>query len=347
VAKPDLSDGEFQELKKLLTKYNGIFAVDSEDHGWTNNVYHCIDAGDARLIRQPPRKMPLAKQTEVSDMIDDRQRRRVIKESDSPWSSPVVLVRKKNGELRFCVDYRKLNDIMKKDSFFLPRIDDTLDTLSGAKWFSTLYLKSGYWQLGIHPDDKEKTAFSMGQGLWKFTVMPFGLCNDLATFERLMETVLRGLTYDSCLVYLDDVIVIGRAFKEHLNLRRVFQRFREARLKFNPEKCPLLQKEVRYLGHIISPEGISIDPEKLEAVREWPTPFANIAKPLTKLTEQKQSFHWTTEVENAFQTLKEALCTLLFLRTPSQDRGSSWTQMPAASGLEECSPKYRTDRSES
>jgi hypothetical protein len=166
--------------------------------------------------------------------------------------------------------------------------------------------------------------------------MPFGLCNAPATFERLMETVLRGLTYDSCLVYLDDVIVIGCTFEEHLIiLRKVFQRFREACLKLNPEKCQLLQKEVRYLGHTISPEGISTDPEKLKAVRKWSTPknkhgirsfrglctyyrrfipgFANIAKPLTKLTEPKKTFKWTSEVEAAFKTLKESLCTALIL----------------------------------
>jgi hypothetical protein len=195
--KPNLSGEEFQELKKLLAEYDDIFAVDSEDHRRTNKVYHCIVTGDARPIRQPPRRVPLAKQMQVSDMIDDMQRRVVIEESDSPWSSPIVLVRKKNGELRFCMDYRKLNDVTKRDSFPLPQIDDTLDTLSGAKWFSTLDLKSGSWQVDVHPDDKEKTSFSTGQGLWQFTVISFGLCNVPATFEGLMETVLRGLTYDS------------------------------------------------------------------------------------------------------------------------------------------------------
>jgi hypothetical protein len=124
------------------------------------------------------------------------------------------------------MDYRKLNDVTKKDCFPLPWIDDTLDTLAEAKWFSTLDLKSSYWQVDIHPDDREKTAFSTRQELWQFTVVPLGLCNTLATFKRLMETVLRGLTYDSCLVHLDDVIVTGRTFQEHLfNLRNMFQRF--------------------------------------------------------------------------------------------------------------------------
>jgi hypothetical protein len=138
------------------------------------------------------------------------------------------------------VDYRKLNDVTKERQFSLPRIDDTLDTLAGAKWFSTLDLKRGYWQVQVHPDDREKTAVSTGQGLWQFIVMPVGLCNAPVTFERLMETILRGVRYDSCLVYLDDMIVTGRTFQEHLlNLRNVFQRFREDHLKVTEEVSTL------------------------------------------------------------------------------------------------------------
>jgi hypothetical protein len=137
--------------------------------------------------------------------------------------APDVLVRRKNGKLRFCVDYRKLKDVTKEDCFPLPRINDPLDKLAGGNLFPTLDLKNRYWQVDVHLDDKEKTAFSTGQGLWQFAVMPFSLCNAPGTFERLMETVLRGFTYDSCLVYLDDLIVIRRTFNEHLtNLPKYF-----------------------------------------------------------------------------------------------------------------------------
>jgi hypothetical protein len=171
VIRPHLRNRELQELKELFAKYEDIFAVDSEHHRRTNKMYHRIDTGDTRPIRQPPRRLSLAKQAKVSEMLDDMQRCRVIKESDSPWSSPIILIRKKHGELCFCVNYMKLNNITKKDCFPLSQTEDTLDTLAGANWFSTLDLKSGYWQTEVHPDDKEKTAFSTSQGLWQFKFM--------------------------------------------------------------------------------------------------------------------------------------------------------------------------------
>ena len=192
-ARPNLNIREAQALEELLD-YQDVFESGSGDHGRTEKVYHRIDNGDDRPIRQPPRRLPLAKHALVNDLLEDMKNKGLIEESDSPWSSPVVLVGKKDGSLRFCVDYRRLNDVTKKDCFPLPRIDDTLDTLAGAQWFSTLDLKSGYWQVALHPEEKEKTAFSTGQGLWQFTVMLFGLCNAPATFERLTESVLRGLT---------------------------------------------------------------------------------------------------------------------------------------------------------
>ena len=188
-----LEDKYKQKASQLIRKYSNIFDKDGNNPGRTNVVKHCIDTGGARLIRQAPRSVPLAKRDTVGQIIKEMSESGVIEPSASPWSSPVVLVKKKDGQLRFCVDYRRLNDVTKKDSYPLPRIDDTLDSLTGTEWFSTLDLKSGYWQVEMSEEDKEKTAFSVGNGLWQFTVMPFGLCNAPATFERLMDHVLKGL----------------------------------------------------------------------------------------------------------------------------------------------------------
>ena len=164
----------------------------------------------------------------------------IIDLSTSPWALPIILVRKKDGSTRFCVDYRQLNDITKKGSYPHSRIDNTLDTLSGYYWFSTLDLKSGYWQVEIQFDDREKTAFTTGQGFWQFKVITLGLCNAPATFERLMKTVLRRHSYEACLVYLDDIIIVGRMFEDHLcNIGKVLEKLRIANLRLNPSKCKL------------------------------------------------------------------------------------------------------------
>ena len=156
----------------------------------------------------------------------------------SPWSSPIVLVPKKDGSSRFCVDYRRLNSVSRKDVYPLPRIDDILDTLGQTKFFSSLDLCSGYWQIEMHPDSRSKTAFVTQPGFHEFVRLPFGLCNGPSTFQRLMEVVLNGLVWDSCFVYIDDVLVCSRTFDAHLrHLEQVFQRLREANLKLKPQKC--------------------------------------------------------------------------------------------------------------
>ncbi|KAG6464703.1 hypothetical protein O3G_MSEX014678 [Manduca sexta] len=326
----------------MLAQYADIFSSNDADMGKTSLVQHKINTGNELPIRQRPRRLPVAKEKEVDTMIQGMLKDGVIEPSSSPWCSPVVLVKKKDGSMRFCVDYRRLNDITKKDSYPLPRIDDTLDTLAGMKWFSTLDLKSGYWQVEIDPLDKEKTAFSTGKGLWQFKVMPFGLCNAPATFERLMELVLTGLIGDACLVYLDDIIIGGRTFEEHLqNLGRVLSKIRGANLKLSPKKCSFFKQQVSFLGHIISTDGVQTDPEKVVAVKEWPVPkdktqvraflglcsyyrrfvknFADIAKPLHKLTEEKRQFCWDESCDTAFQTLKDRLCDTPILGYPDTE----------------------------
>ena len=168
------------------------------------------------------------------------QKQVIVKSSSSPWASPIVIVKRKDGSTRFCVDYRKLNSVTCKDSYPLPRIEDTLECLAVAQWFSTLDLKSGYWQVELDPQDKEKATFTADGGLWQFCVMPFGLYNATATVEDLMEQVLAGLPMDVCLVYPDDILVRGRSIGEGLlNLLKVFECLLEARLKLSPEQCTL------------------------------------------------------------------------------------------------------------
>jgi hypothetical protein len=177
----------------------------------------------------------------------------VIEPSNSPWTSPIVLCKKKDNTVRFCVDYSKLNHVTRKDPYPLPRIDESLDSLGGANFLCRMDLASGYWQLKMSDNDKQKTAFATHRGLFQFKCMPFGLANSPATFERLMEVVISGLQWERCLVYLDDVIVFGKTFQEPLtNFTTVFTRFREANLKLKPKKCALFEDEVAYLGHIVS-----------------------------------------------------------------------------------------------
>lgn len=214
---------------------------------------HQIDTGSARPIKMHPRRVPLHLQQEVVDHIKQMLDNDIIRPSCSPWAAPVVPVRKKDGSLRFCVDYRKLNEVTVKDAYPLLRIDDALDSLANAQWFSTLDLASGYWQVEVDPQDRPKTAFITRQGLFEFNVLSFGLCNSPNTFQRLMDLVLADLQWSTRLVYLDDIICFGRTFEEHLRtVDEVLLKLGQANLKVKPTKCNLFSTEVRYLGHIIS-----------------------------------------------------------------------------------------------
>ena len=291
----------------LLQAYGDIFAEDDTDLGRTKRVNHKIDTGTSAPIRHHPRRIPFAKREQARELLEKMLKRDVVEPSTSPWSSPIVLVTKKDGSIRFCVDFRRLNEITRKDAYPLPRVDDTLDTLAGSRWFSTLDLLSGYWQVEMDKGDREKTAFITQEGLYQFKVMPFGLTNAPATFQRLMDAVLAGLQWKSCLVYLDDVIIVGRTFEEHLNhLGEIFDRLRQAGLKLKVTKCSLFQEKVCYLGHIVSSKGVATDPSKTKKVADWPVPttpkevqqflgfanyyrrfvkdFATIARPLHRLT---------------------------------------------------------------
>ena len=335
----DLSPGEREMFFHLLLTYADVMACSIADLGRTNRLRHRIDTGNAHPIRQPVRRIPPHRREEVRRLLDQMLEKRIVEPSSSPWASPVVLVRKKDGSTRFCIDYRKVNEVTRKDAYPLPRIDTTLDALHGSQWFTTLDLLSGYWQVEMEDSDKEKTAFCTTEGLFQFRVMPFGLCNGPASFQRLMDLVLAGLQWSECLVYLDDVIVLGRTFLEHLqNLQSVLQRLRESGLRLKPSKCSFFQKQVQYLGHIISRKGVATDPAKIEKVSMWPIPsskretqqflgfagyyrrfvrdFACIARPLYRMTERTATFTWTEECQGAFNELCKRLCSAPVLAYP-------------------------------
>jgi len=222
----------------MLQDYADVFSCSEFDLGQTNVLPHRIDTGDSRPIKEPLRRHPIAHLDFIDDQVEKMFQAGVIEPSSSPWSSNVVLAKKSDGSLRFCVDYRRLNDLTYKDSFPLPQIDTCLDALGGSMYFSTMDLRSGFWQVTIDTRDADKTAFVTRKGQFRFKVLSFGLANSPSIFQRLMTMVLAGLHWDICLVYIDDIIVVGKTFEEHLrNVAQVFQRLRLAGLKLKPTKC--------------------------------------------------------------------------------------------------------------
>ncbi|CAG2199376.1 unnamed protein product [Mytilus edulis] len=326
-----LNEDQIKLLNDLLIKYDQTFSKNKSDLGRASAIKHTISTGNAKPIKQAPRRLPLSKRDEVNDKIQRLLDCGVIEPSKSPWASCIVPVTKKSdGSTRICIDFRPLNNITVHDSYPLIRIDDALDALRGCKWLSVMDLSSGYWQVEMDEKDKEKTAFTSTKGLFHFNVMPMGLCNGVATFQRLMEYTLAGLNWQTCLIYIDDIIVFSDSFESHLTrLGDVLDRISAQGLKVAPKKCLFFQNKVSFLGHIVSKEGIAADPGKIESVKMWPIPnnitdvrsflgtcsyyrkfiqnFANIARPLHKLTEKNCSFEWTVECNIAFQKLKDVL----------------------------------------
>lgn len=338
----ELTESDTKKLASLLNEYGDVFMVPGEAVTGTDWAHHHINTGDHPPIRMPLRRAPYHQKPVIEEELDKMLKDGIIEPAGGPWASPIVLVKKKDGSIRFCVDYRKLNDLTRKDAYPIPRIDETLDTLSGARFFSTLDLVSGYWQVPVAEEDKDKTAFITHRGLFRFNRMPFGLCNSPSTFERLMERVLQGLQWQVCLLYLDDIIIFSNSIEEHFSrLQSVFDRIRSANLKMKAKKCHLFQTEVSYLGHVVSQYGVATAEDKIEKVKDWPTPrcakevrqflgltsyyrrfiegYAHIAKPLHKLTEKGKQYKWTTETEVAFDKLKEALSTAPVLAYPQME----------------------------
>ena len=258
---------ERQLADALCRRYADVFASSDDDLGCTDTVYHRIRTIDEIPVVTPYRHIPHTQLDEVKQHIQQLLRSGSIIESRSDYASAIVLVRKKSGALRLCVDYRSLNCKTITDAHPLPRIDESMDALKGARLFSSLGLQSAYNQVQMHPDDQHKTAFSSHLGLYEYTRMPFGLCNAPGTYQRLMQTVFREEIFNSLLCYLDDILVYSTTIAEHLErLEVVFVKLQKFGLKLAPNKCSLFKTEVLYLGHQVSAEGIATDPKKIEAV---------------------------------------------------------------------------------
>ena len=328
----DLTEEQLKKLKSLLERYKNCFKSKNST-GSAKYVEHEITLDVGTLpIKQRQYRVPIAQQEivkkQVSEMLEDG----VIRPSQSPWSSPVLLAKKKSGDWRFCIDFRKINAVTKRDVYPLPRIDDLLDMIKGSTYFSSIDLASGYWQVPMKEESKEITAFRTPHGLYEFNVLPFGLSNAPATFQRMMDKVLQEKIGKGVLVYLDDVLVFGRTFEKHLNnLNDVLSLLEQNQLYCKPEKCHFGFKSIRFLGHVVDSTGISPDPNKIASIRNTEPPenlkqlrsflglcsyyrrfiknFSKIAEPLNNLMKKDVEFDWRWEQRSAFNELKQRLCS--------------------------------------
>jgi hypothetical protein len=317
-----------KKMKILLDKYDHIFSKDKNDLGFYEKTKFHIDTGDEKPIKQRAYRLPYAQQENVDKLIEEMFQNKIISKSNSPWASPIVIVKKSDGSDRFCVDYRKLNGITIKDSYPVPLIQEILDGLMGDSWFSTVDLSSGYWQQGLDEESQPKSAFISHKGLWQWNVLPFGLSNAVSAFQRMMEEVLEGVA--NSMPYIDDILTHSKTFESHLvDLEAMFKRIEQANLKLKPSKCSFAMRETKFLGFDIDEKGIRPCKEKFKAMKEYPVPknakqtkrflgmssyyrkfipnYSKITEPINRLLKKNCKFIWSEECERNFQLLKSLL----------------------------------------
>ena len=303
----NLTPEQQTEFLTLLHANRDVFSLSDDDLGFTQTVKYSIPTIDDTPVCLRPHRLHPNHRQEVKAQIEKWLRQGVIRHSTSPYAAPTVVVRKSDGSIRLCCDFRQLNAKTRKDAFPLPRIEEALDSLKGAKFFTSLDLVQGYLQCAMDEKDIHKTAFRPGcGGLYEFLRMPFGLCNAPSSFQRLMEACLGDQNFETLLIYLDDILAYACSYDSHISrILLIFQLLRQHGLKLKPGKCRFFQKRVKYLGHIVSEKGVEADPGKIEVVQQWPVPrseknlraflglvgyyrrfiegFAKIAKPLHAL----------------------------------------------------------------
>ncbi|KAG1945241.1 thy-1 membrane glycoprotein [Pimephales promelas] len=327
VSRADASKAQKRQLEGLMLDWP---TVCTDNLGQTTLIHHRIHTTDEIPVRKKAYPVSVTKQKFIDEEVENLLNKGIIRPSVSPWAAPVVLVPKKDGSTRFCVDYRGLNAKTPLDGFPMPQIQDILESLYGATIFSTLDLKSGYWQVGMDEDSIKKTAFVTRNNQFEFVRLPFGLKNAAATFQRLMNNVLRDYLGKFCFVYLDDIVIYSGSIQDHFqHLKQLFAKLEASGLTLNLKKCSMLQKTITYLGHVISGEGVRTESSKIEAVRDFPVPknvkevqrfvglaswyhrfiphFSERAAPLYALKGKDAVWDWTVECQKAFDDLKSAL----------------------------------------
>ena len=341
-----LHEEECKRIKEMMVAFSDIFATSPKDIGRTTLIVHDIYTGRATPVHQRARRQSPEEHEAMKKNVENLRDVGIIEPSTSEWASNVRMVKKKDGTWRMCVDYRDLNNKTKvRDPYLLPRIDAMLDSLSGTKLFSCLDLIWGYHQVPLTPEARERTAFitpHMSPSHWQYVYMPFGLRDAPATFQRLVDRMLAGIQYDYVMAYIDDIIVKGDDVQTSVDrLYEVFRRIRHAGLKLKPSKCELFQRQITYLGHIISADGMSTDPKKIQAIKSWPVPvyltdvrgfiglcsyyrrfiqcFGTLVKPLSSLTMKTSDRTWREIHTEAFDKLKEALTSAPLLAFPKAD----------------------------
>lgn len=338
----ELSEDQRADILKILDENKEVFAENVDDIGSSDQILHTIETNSERPLSSKPFRVPIHLRQEMESQLSKMLRMGIIRPSNSPWSSPSLLVKKKDGTHRFCVDYRKLNDVTIRDKYPLPSIEEYFDKLNDAKYFSVLDLQSGYWQCKIDEKSKEKTAFTpwAGAGLFEFNVLPFGLCNAPATFQRLLDRLLS--TTSNCIAYIDDILIFSNSLDEHLKqIRSILSIFVDSGFKLNMKKCHFGYKEVEYLGMIVNGEGVRPSKKNVEAITNYPVPsnvkelhsflgscnyfqryikgFAQIANPLYELLKKDSIWIWSNSHQDAFEKLKNSLENTCLLRHPTSE----------------------------
>jgi len=342
ITEPTLTLAQKIKLTECISPHDAVFSTGPYDLGCINHYIHRIDTGKLRLYAIPPRPVAFPLRAGLLHELKELVKLQVIRPSSSSWASAIVLVPKPDATRRLCMDFRNLNAIADSTAYPLPKITDIFAALHGAKYFTSLDISKGFWQIPIHPEDCHKTAFVTPFGQFEWTRLPMGLNSSPGVFQKVMTEILGGLIWVNCLVYIDDILIFTDTFEKHLEvLDDVLGRLTRAGLKLRGSKCEIARTQVKYLGHILNSSGIHVNPAQVEAVKAWPIPtcvkdvesflgkvnyynkfipdYSKVAAPLFALKKKHAVWNFDEHCMKAFETLRDAICQAPVLALPNFD----------------------------